>query len=257
MRDNHRLRGMAFDLLVAAFLTLGSCAALADGRPLARPSPPPAAARWDGLYLGANAGTVRASTDWHYVNDNYFNTLGPVLVGSDFELDGRAGTGGGHIGFNHQVGPWVLGIEGSLSLVRFEETIASPLFPTLDVYQVKIDRLATLAGRIGYARDWWLLYGKAGWAWADVDLSLRDHVNLIDAGASRRLDGWTVGAGFEYAIRSAISVGIAYDYVRVDAESWTVGCPLCGTGVGFGTPIVDAEIALHAVTARLSYRLGD
>lgn len=241
-------------LTASIFLALGSFSAFGDeGAWRARQ---PAAVRWDGFYIGGHAGAARSDADWHFANANYFNTLGPTLVGSDFGLDASGALGGGQAGFSHQAGPWVFGIEGTASASGLRDTRASPLFPATDTFETRIGWLATVAARIGYAQGQWLGYAKAGWAGADVKLRLHDTPAGITAAASKWANGWTVGAGAEYAVRPGVSLGLAYDYTRLEVDGWTVACPLCGTGVGFGTPVVDGGIVTHAVTARLNYRLG-
>ena len=49
-------------------------------------------------------------------------------------------------------------------------------------------------------------------------------------------------------------------YPKADAEldmgSLTVRCPACPSGVGGGVPVVDGDVRLQSVTARLNYRFG-
>jgi outer membrane immunogenic protein len=245
MRAIDRLgRYLRCGLLASGLLVAGIAGALADGG-AGRPHEP-AAVRWEGIYAGVHAGIARSDTDWRYQNDNYFNTLGPVVVGTDFDLGTTGAIGGAQIGFNHQAGPWVYGIEATAAVPRLDERQASPLFPDIDTNEIQVHWLATLTG-----------YAKAGWAGADLELTVRDRVALIDASASTWVNGWTVGAGVEYLLRPGFSVGVAYDHVRLNVDGWTIACPLCGTGVGAGTPIVDGDIVIHTLTARLNYRFGN
>ncbi len=69
--------------------------------------------QWGGFYVGGQLGGAWNETDWHYENHNWFNTLGPALVISNFDIDGSGIMGGGQLGFNYQTGAWVFGIEGS------------------------------------------------------------------------------------------------------------------------------------------------
>jgi len=251
---DRRHRQLSRYLTAAIFLMLGSICAFGDDG--AWRAHEPASARWGGVYVGGHAGAARADTDWQFTNANYFNTLGATVVGSDFGLDSSGAFGGGQAGFNHQVGPWVFGIEAAASATRLRDSRASPFFPAIDTFETRIDWLATVTARVGYARGLWLGYAKAGWAGADLTLRLHDTPAGITAADNKWANGWTVGAGVEYALRPGVSLGLAYDYAKLDVDGWTVTCPLCGVGVGFGTPVVDGDIAIHAVTARLNYRLG-
>jgi outer membrane immunogenic protein len=256
MRATDKPREFPLRCVIACiFLALGSFSASADRR--VGQTQEPAAARWDGFYIGGHAGAARTDTDWRYQNNNYFNTLGPILLGTDFDLGASGAIAGGQAGYNHQAGPWLFGIEATATASRLSSSSPSPFFPAIDTYQTKVNWLATAAARIGYAQGLWLGYAKGGWAGADVKLLLRDEVAAIDAAAGKWANGWTVGAGVEYALRPDVSLGIAYDHIRLDVDAWTIGCPLCGTGVGFGTPIVDGDITIHTLTARLNYRLGN
>jgi hypothetical protein len=57
-------------------------------------------------------------------------------------------------------------------------------------------------------------------------------------------------------LRDGISLGVVYNYVDLSVDGESVTCPLCGTGVGFGTPIVNGDLRVQSVMARLSFRLG-
>jgi outer membrane immunogenic protein len=133
----------------------------------------------------------------------------------------------------------------------------SPFFPASDRYSTEIGWLATATGRVGYARDRWLAYAKAGWAGADVELTLFDHITPVRANSSEWANGWTVGGGAEYALARGFSLAVEYDYADLDADRSTLRCPACPGGVGGGVPIVDGDINVQSVTARLNYRFGN
>jgi len=46
---------------------------------------------------------------------NWFNTIGPDLLGTKFDIDASGILGGGQTTFNYQDGSWVIGIEGSVA----------------------------------------------------------------------------------------------------------------------------------------------
>jgi len=237
-------------------LALGLMVTVGLGASGAAQTPGGSTADWAGPYVGIHAGRATSESDWTYDNANYFNTLGPAVIGNDFSLDPDGAVGGVHVGFNHQMGSWVVGLEGSAALADVSERRPSPFFPTLDTYHSEIDWLASVTGRAGYAWPSWLTYVKAGWAGADVDLALFDFVSLIEAKTSRWANGWTVGAGAEYRLSRQVSLGVEYDYLNLGLGNKTVSCPACGTGIGFGTPVVDGDIEVHSVTARLNYLIG-
>ena len=65
-----------------------------------------------------------------------------------------------------------------------------------------------------------------------------------------------MGAGGEYALTRNFSLAVEYDYAEVGIDHWQVSCPTCPSGLGGGVPIVDGDITVQSVTARLNYRFG-
>ncbi len=92
----------------------------------------------------------------------------------------------------------------------------------------RTDWLATVTGRVGYAFDRWLVYGKGGAAWARNRYTIRNLVdwgtpgNFCATGAVGFADcnptgaattaGWTAGFGVSYALSGNWSAGIEYDH---------------------------------------------
>ena len=247
-------RGFAFACL-ATGMVLFARPAVADemAAGFAQASPN---AHWGGFYVGGELGWSSAEFDWDYKNANYFNTLGPAVLGSDFDQDADGVIGGGLTGYSYQSGPWVFGIEGSLATADLKDEGPSPFFPAIDTYTSEVDWLATVTGRVGYAWDSWLVFGKAGYAGADVELTLNDATSQVRANTDTWANGWTVGAGADYMVGDGIAVGLAYDFIDLSIDNETVSCPACGTGVGFGTPTVDGRIQVQSVMARLVFYLG-
>ena len=76
------------------------------------------------------------------------------------------------------------------------------------------------------------------------------------ANSSDFAKGWTVGGGGEYAIGRNVSLGVEYHYSDLDQDRWRISCPTCPSGVGGGVPVVDGDIKVQSLTARLNYRFG-
>jgi outer membrane immunogenic protein len=248
-------RTLALTLPLAA-LSCASPGLAADLMPAVEPLPVAVpGTQWGGLYIGGQLGGAWNQSDWRFQNFNYWNTLGPNLVGTKFDQSSSGVMGGGQVGFNYQAGAWVFGIEGSAAATDLNDTIRSPLFPT-DFYSTKIEWLATATGRVGYAQGAWLAYAKAGWAGANVELNLSERNTGIRAGDTSWANGWTVGGGLEYALGPRFSLGVEYDYADLDTGNWTLPCARCGSGVGGGRPIMDGDLVVQSVAARLNYRFG-
>lgn len=211
---------------------------------------------WTGFYVGGQLGGAWTDTHWGFANPNYFNTLGPDVVVTGFSQDDSGVIGGGQVGFNYQSSAWVFGIEGSMAATDLSDTVPSPFFTVSDRYTMDISWFATVTGRLGYAADRWLFYAEGGWAGADVELDLFDRPGLVRARSDTWADGWTVGGGLEYAIYRNVSLGVEYNYLELDTGRWSLSCPTCGTGVGFGSPVMNGDIEIQSVTGRVNYRFG-
>jgi outer membrane immunogenic protein len=244
MRDLVAGRRLAF--VLAGVATLGVTGARADGLN----------ADWSGFYAGGQLGGAWSNIDWQFQNANYFNTLGTTVVGNDFSHDPKGVIGGVIGGYNYQTGPWLLGLELSASAANMNQELPSPLFPKLDTTTTSVRWLTTITGRLGYAWNRWLLYGKGGWAGGDVKVTALDEDVAVYAAESQWANGWTVGGGAEYMIWDCTSLGVAYDYADLSIDNKTVTCPNCNgsAGVpGFGTPIVNGDVKVQSVMARLTF----
>ena len=102
-------------------------------------------------------------------------------------------------------------------------------------------------GRVGYARDKWLAYTKGGWAGADIKLTLFDHETPVRANSSDWANGWTVGGGGEYSICKK-------PFAELNKDGWRISFPTCPSDVGGGVPVVDGDLSVQSVTARVNYR---
>ena len=244
----HKTTSGIYRVAMLSLLTIASTHTLADG--LSSTNQTNALASWNGLYVGAQLGGAWSNEDWRFTNLNFFNTLHTKPLGNDFYFNASSVIGGGNIGYNYQTGPWVAGLEGSLSGTNLREERLSPFWPT-DYYTANINALGALKGRLGYAYKQWFVYDTGGWAFANVSLLQTDP--LLIASSKNWDSGWTAGVGIEHKLTQQLSVGVSYDYSQIDLTNNSVTCPLCGTGVGHGTPIVDSNIGIQAVMARLSY----
>ena len=145
---------------------------------------PAAAAGWAGSYVGIAGGGAWGSALLR--NNTTAADQAPRL-----NLSG--GIIGLTSGFNLQNGNWLLGFEGDISAANKKANAFE--FPPNAAFsnEVKEQWLSTFRGRVGYARDNWLLYATAGGALAKV-------ANSIVAPAGTISDqqwhwGWTAGGG--------------------------------------------------------------
>jgi len=163
--------------------------AIAADMPIkARPAPVPAPVvyNWTGLYVGVDGGWARAN----YTHD--FNISGHYNfdAGDTFDYSHSGGIVSGHIGYNWQVNQLVIGIEGSIAKpwVSANDAI-SPFFPDTDRWSSKVNWIATVTPRLGFAATNFLIYGKGGWAYANAKEFVQDGNDFVDTG-NLSLSGW-------------------------------------------------------------------
>src|SRR5262245_48581318 len=210
-------RLVKFCVVVAALVAAPVVAEAADqGRPVYRAAPPVPYYDWSGFYLGAHAG-----------------------FGS---TNGESGVvGGGQVGFNYQVGQWVLGVEGTFSGTSISESARVVVLGVgVATAEANLDWISTVAFRAGWAFDRWLVYGKFGAAWASVSA---DATGTVIGGPTVRVavddtvSGWVFGLGTEYAFLNNWSAKFEYN--------------LLDFGNDLGT---DANV--HVFKAGLNYRFS-
>ena len=111
---------------------------------------------WTGFYLGAHVGYGWAD----------FSGTDPLLGAVSSSTTANGLIYGGQVGFNYQLGSWVFGIEGEFS---FGDVKSSQSVLGIATGEIKLDRIYTVAGRVGYAFDRTMIYGKFGGAWTQEE----------------------------------------------------------------------------------------
>jgi outer membrane immunogenic protein len=209
---------------------------------------------WNGIYGGIEAGESSSRFNYTYDNANYFNTIGPAVLGSDFNLSASGITGGGYLGYLYQVGPSLLfGLEGNLLASSQDANIDSPFFPTFDIYKTSLHTLVNAKLKIAYSYREWLWSISGGYAGGKIRLSLYDTNAPFSASATDWLNGWSIGLGFDYRLRQHVSLGLAYDYSQLNMYNKTLSCNNCSNRVGFDTPVVYGGVTVQTLLARLTY----
>src|SRR5262252_6529712 len=189
-----------------------------------RPPPTPIPFAWAGFYAGAHAGV-----GW-----------------SDGDSSGSGGViGGGQIGFNYQINQWVLGVEADLSGTTIKDsasaTVVGPGAVLTGNAQASLDWVSTLAPRIGYAFDRWLVYGKVGGAWAHGSGTVGASINGMPVGSisvGQTVSGLMLGIGAEYALW----------------DNWTAKVEYNMMDFGNDGPFADSKF--NVLKAGINYRFG-
>jgi outer membrane immunogenic protein len=235
------LRKLGAGFAVAAVALVGSFgSALADGMP-GRGYGGACCLSWTGFYIGGHLGYGRSDVDWANVS----------LTGERVNNDGRGFVGGGQIGYNWQIGNVVIGAEGTLSRTNLDDDFRSVVNPAAVTYSTDINWIGTVAGRLGFASGPALVYVKAGWATANVELSGRQTAIADSFSLDDRRNGWVVGGGFEYLFARNLSFGVEYNFIDLGSASYAGS-----TRLGLPFTIRDVDTEIHTVTARLNFKFG-
>jgi outer membrane immunogenic protein len=234
--------GASKTLIAAVACVAGaSCAVAAD---ILRPSLPavPVAADWTGLYAGGHVGYA-----WDSRDATIFSPAGAALASGSTSANGIMG--GGQIGYNFQVTPsWVLGLEADASGASLNSTAVGA--SGFGARENKINAFGTVRGRLGYAWDRFLVYGTAGYAWANQEMIRTQQIGTINGAppgtvesASGVASGWTAGGGVEWAITPNWS--FRAEYLHLDFASQSFSFPLAGQRIDATAKIDVARVGLN------------
>ena len=234
-----RLRLPILGATVALAVGFSATAAFADGyRPRAGYAVPTAMS-WTGFYVGVHAGGAWSEVDWSNVS---------FAPGERFNNSESGFIGGAQIGYNHQLGNIVLGVEATVSGTDLSRDFRSILVPARQ-FSADVHSIATVTGRFGVASDQWLFYGKAGWASARVAFSGRDTVLVDSFSFDDWRNGWTAGIGLEYKINRNMSFGVEYAVIELGSETDN-GL----TRLAIPVTLRDHDREIQSVTARLNFQ---
>ena len=240
-------------IVVAAIAAFGfvNVASAAD-MPVKAPIAAPAAVyNWTGFYLGINGGggwtksqEGLAAGPLSGISGINTATCGLASPAGDCQHNLSGILGGGQLGYNWQSANWVYGLEGLFDAANINGTTNGST--TINVYTTKVTSLLLLTGRLGYAWNQWLVYGKGGYAGGSVRLIVTSDTDNIDS--TRWHNGWTIGGGVEYGLMRNWILGAEYDYVALGNTGRTV----VGSG---GADTVNVNMrGMHVLLGRLSYK---
>ncbi len=230
-----------YRIFVAATLT--ASAAVAGSSALAGdPTPPPAdpvviepGFTWAGPYAGVQLGYLNGHIDWSEGTQG-----GDVAApeGRRASPDADGFVGGIYGGYNFATsGNLVFGFEGEYNWSHADGSDQIPVIEGPgDTLESDIESTAALRGRIGHAMDRTLIYGAAGIAWADLELSWPGTT------ASETMTGWTIGGGVEHAFTDQWLGRIDYRYSSFDDEN-----NFAGTGA-------NVEMETHELRVGVAYK---
>jgi len=260
------LRRLTEAAALVAGLVVAPAARAAD--PAAPVAPP--YIDWSGPYLGLE-GSAGAS----------FGTFGfgPTRVGdrpvpafrtgdatgrSDRGRDATTAVGGAFAGYNWQTGPWLAGVEVDAFGSNLKRPVASTVAgfgtegidPAFSLVRVKADAFGAVRGRLGVAFERTLVYATFGLAGAEARfLAVYPDAATGAAATARQTRGYlgfTLGAGVQFAVNEAVSLGIDYRYNDLGGS----GRFGLGAVPGSGPVTTRASFIANEVMARLVWHPG-
>jgi outer membrane immunogenic protein len=251
-----------------AVVVLAAGPAVAADMPVKALPPPPPAFTWTGAYIGGQVGGGWAHTN--YASD--FNCAVGVLC----EAADQNGSGwvlGGQLGYRYQISHIVLGIEGSFAGADINSTVGSTCTPGVNTcigipggfdvhYKTSVDAIASGTLQAGWAWDTWLLYAKGGYGSARIARQANDVLGpalaaTFVSSSHNYAQGYTVGAGAEYAFSRTVSFALEYDYYRLNAGPISTTAA-SGTGVPAFLNVQGPLTAnVHTVMFRMNLRFPE
>jgi len=205
-------------------LSAGGSALAADMPVKARPVPPPAVYSWTGCYGGGFVGYGWGKSQHRSLDPReepgFFQAFPFVDVSEgDFQrrgditpsFDMSGALGGFNVGCQYQFGWWLIGVEGDWAATNkdgqaFNNFLGYNAGAPGDDFHFFVSQtterwMATARLRLGWAADKWLFFVTGGAAWSGVEVTVFDPVvPATTAHHKKTLTGWTVGAGYEYAL---------------------------------------------------------
>jgi len=262
-------------------LGLGAPAAFAAERPVPAPAyapPPPVPVyTWSGCYAGANAG-YSAGRSTQTTLGNSILTGGALGAPAPALLAAPAGTsiagdlnlsgfiGGFQGGCNYQMGMWVIGAEvDGMATNKEGQNFETGLVPFTVagranwISQTQERWLVTARGKLGISGWGWfgdksMAYVTGGAAWAKIDTS--EFLIGAQTGTghqeSNTRTGWTVGAGYEYALGYGWSIKGEYLYVKFDDYTTFTQPPFGGAGLNIAPRSV--KLYDNVIRAGMNYK---
>lgn len=167
---------------------------------------------WNGAYLGVLGG---------YGWGNGDGSFGGATASDDFD-GGRLGA---FVGYNWAMSSgFVVGLEGDVNYDWNENDYAG--------IDVGTDWSGSVRGRVGYAWDRTLLYAAGGWT------ATNGNIKGPGVDESETLNGWTLGAGVDYAFTDNMFARVEYRYN--DFGSKNIG----GIDADFDQHVVNVGLAV-------------
>jgi outer membrane immunogenic protein len=238
-----------YALAVALIVGAGSAALAADLPPPAPPAnyiPIAPPYNWSGFYIGGNLGAGFNNTDGS--TDTFHSTFGTTTSTSFL--------GGGQVGVNYEFWSFfVIGAEVMFDALPDSKNTVNLTNGTNTAAATINNRwLTTVTGKLGYAWDRVLLYGKGGGAWVGTSspgLTVNNVPASFTSTSNNNNFAATVGLGVEWAFADNWSARAEWDAILLPTQIFTV------SGGAFGTDTITVNNrSINMFTAGVNYKFG-
>jgi opacity protein-like surface antigen len=179
---------------------------------------------WSGFYVGANFGGGWSSGSLNIASNSPYGGLTEFI-------------GGVQAGYNYQAGHFLFSVEGDFDGASFNH----PALPVPTLGSVDQKWISTVAGRVGFVDDRWLVFAKLGGGWVHSNATVNVPGSTIWNGSNTN-SGWLIGGGVEYGFKPHWTVKLEYDYLAL--SNWTSAT----------VPTVQLNRDLQMVKAGINYK---
>ncbi|WP_332049596.1 outer membrane protein [Phenylobacterium sp.] len=250
------------------------------------------AQEWSGPWIGAHAGYIdRSDTDDEGVtfDTNLDGTFGDTVrtaAGADafspgfcggFPVGNAAAAGcraddesggefGLRLGYDWQVGPFVVGALAEVSRTQIEDSVtAFSTTPAAYTFTRELHALGAVRARGGYAFGGNLLYATGGYARGDFKRRFytTNTANTFPVSGGDDPEGWQAGLGFDRKLTPDVTLGVEWLYTKLDDEGYVARAagPVPATNPfvivnGQGTDLrrTEDDFEFHSFRITTSYR---
>jgi outer membrane immunogenic protein len=217
---------------------------------------------WTSCYVGGHAGGGRGSkamTDPVFLVEENLIAPGTTTGVTTVNTSPTGAVIGGEIGCDYQFSSnVVVGVEGTASgsTMRGSQVVSlhdSP--PDTALVQANNDFLASVTGRIGYAFDTVLVYGRGGFAIAGDKYNVSggsvagNGTPFNFQGLDNRV-GYVVGGGVDWAFSRHWSVNVEYDYYQFGHGNILMTDRISGL-----TGVVDVKQSVQVVKVGFNFHI--
>lgn len=246
MTSHHRVVIAAIGLFAMAASSAG--AADLPSRMPTKAIPYVAAYNWTGFYVGGHIGG-----GWVNQSATFLSTTGVALdpAGTAYNTDHNGFLGGAQIGYNYQFQNWVVGIGADVSWTSASaDTVTNGSLVAGSVLhtQGKTNWYGTVTGRVGYAWNNLLVYGKGGFAWANDTYggyaTVGGATTLYNDIKDTRT-GWTLGAGVEWGFWDKWSLFAEYNYLNFGTKTYTFTAPTVTSNYDIKSSVSIAKVGVN------------